>query len=194
MGELASYQLSDFILFSQSAYFRLFELYNQAIWPLHVVAIFLAIFILYALWKKAVWSGQLIAVILVISWLWVAVAFLYQRFYQIHIIANWYAYGFIIQAGLIAWFGVIKNRFNSRVESQQRVKVGLALLLFVLIAYPFIAFISGRKWIQFEMFALTPDPTALATIAIFLLFKTPKYCYLIPAGWVLISMVTLLVM
>jgi len=194
MGELASYRLSDFILFTPTAYYRQFELYNQAIWPLHIVAISFVLVMLYALWKKPVWAGQLVALLLVVSWLWVAWAFLYQRFYQIHVVADWYALGFVLQAGLITWYGVIRNRFTLLVSNPLRIKMASVLLFVAFIFYPFIAFISGRSWMQFEMFALAPDPTVLATLAILLFYKVPIVLYAIPLIWMLLSGITLLVM
>lgn len=199
MGQLTSYSLSDFILFSGGVYYRQFELYNNAIWPLHLLALFFSLFIIYVLWKKPVasWSGRLIAVVLIISWLWVAWAFLYERFYQIHVAANGYALGFLLQAILISWFGIIKNRFVLRTDRTGRyfrVKISFLLLFISLIFYPFIAAISGRSWLQFEMFALTPDPTVLTTIAIFVFYKASFTLYVIPVIWLLISGVTLVVM
>lgn len=194
MGELASYRFSDFILFSQTAYYRQFELYNQAIWPLHVIAIIFALVILYALWKKPLWAGRLVALLLVVSWVWVGWAFLYQRFYQIHVVADRYAFGFVLQAGLITWYGVIRNRFTVFVRNQFRIKMGSGLLVFAFIFYPFIAFITGRSWMQFEMFALAPDPTVLATLAILLFYEVPITLYAIPLIWMLLSAMTLLVM
>ena len=194
MDELASYHLSDFILFSQSTYFRLFELYNQVIWPLHILAIIFACLIVYALWKKSAWAGRFIAAILVLSWSWVAVAFLYQRFYQIHVVANVYALSFIVQALLILWYGIIKNKLTVFSKSNVRIKAGSVLLLLSLSVYPFIALISGRNWQQFEMFALAPDPTALATIAVLIFYKLPLVLYIIPVLWLLISAITLSVM
>jgi len=194
MGDLASYRLSDFILFSQTAYYRQFELYNQAIWPLHCVAILFALMIFYLLWKNPVWAGRGVALLFVVSWVWVALAFLYQRFYQIHVVADWYAFGFILQAGLIGWYGVIKNRFTLSVESRLGVKIGSGLLFVALVFYPFIAVISGRSWMQFEMFALAPDPTVLATLAILLFYKAPFIIYVIPVIWMLLSAMTLFVM
>jgi hypothetical protein len=194
MGELASYRLSDFILFSQTVYYRQFELYNQAIWPLHIVAICFALVILYALWKKPAWGGQLVALVLAVSWLWVAWAFLYQRFYQIHVVADWYAFGFVLQAGLVAWYGVLRNRFAPLVKNQLRTNIGSGLLFTSFIFYPFIALIAGRSWMQLEMFALAPDPTALATFAVLLFYKVPVVLYAIPIIWMLFSTVTLIVM
>jgi len=194
MDEMASYRLSDFILFSQATYFRQFELYNQAIWPLHLVAIIFSCVIIFALWKKPAWAGRIIASLLVVSWCWVAWAFLYERFYQIHVVANWYALGFILQAGLLTWYGVIKNRLNTLVTSQSKTVIGSGLLFITFILYPLIPFMSGRSWLQFEMFTLAPDPTVLATLAILFIYKSPKMLYVVPIIWVLISGVTLLIM
>ena len=136
MGELASYRLSDFILFSQTAYYRQFELYNQAIWPLHLVAILISLLIGYALLKKPDWAGRVISGLLVVSWCWVAWAFLYQRFYQIHVVADGYALGFVLQAGFITWYGVIKNRLTRIATSQPRMIIGAGVLFIALVFYP----------------------------------------------------------
>ena len=195
MGELISYQLSDFILFSQAVYYRQFEIYNLDIWPLQIVAILFSSVVSYTLWQKPVRAGRVIAALLVVSWLWVAFAFLYQYFYQIHIVADWYAFGFVLQSGLIAWYGVIKNQFTLFVTNPLRIKVAAGLLFVAFIFYPFIAFITGRNWMQFEMYSLAPDPTVLATLAILLFFnKAPIILYVIPITWLLLSGVTLFVM
>ena len=194
MGELTSYSLSDFILFSDKIYYRQFELYNHAIWPLHLISILFSLVIIYTLWKKPVWAGHVIAVLLTFSWVWVAWAFLYAYFYQIHVVANWYALGFVLQAGLIAWFGIIKNQFTLAEVSHTKIKIGLVLVFISLILYPFIALFTGRSWLQFEMFSLTPDPTVLATIAILVLCKASRVLYIIPIMWLVISGMTLIVM
>ena len=194
MGDYISYQLSDFILFSQAVYYTQFELYNYDMWPLQIVALFFSFAIAYTLWKRPVWGGRFVAILLIVSWLWVAFSFLYQRFYQIHIVADWYAFGFVLQAGLIAWYGVIKNQFILLDRDQARVKVGIGLLLVAFIFYPFIAFIAGRSWMQFEIFALAPDPTVLATFAILLFYKDRIALFVIPVIWGLLSAMTLFVM
>jgi len=194
MGNLTSYRLSDFILFSETAYYRQFEIYNQSIWPLQIVALLFSLFILYALWKKPAWAGQVMSGLLIVSWSWVAWAFLYQRFYQIHVVADWYALCFFLQAGLFTWYGVRKDRFNMITSNQSRLYIGYLLLLVSIIFYPFIAMLSDRDWMQFEMFAVAPDPTVLATLAILIIFKAPKVLYVIPISWVIVSGATLSVM
>ena len=194
MGELASYRLSDFILFSQTVYYRQFELYNQLMWPLHILAIIFSLIIIYVLWKKPVWGGRLVALLLIVSWLWVAWAFLYQRFYQIHVVANWYAFAFVLQALLIIWYGLIRNCFALFVINRLRIKIGSILLFIAYAVYPFIAYLTGRSWMQFEMFALAPDPTVLASLAILIFYKVPVVIYVIPVVWLLLSAMTLIVM
>ena len=190
MAEWASYRLSDFILFSDTAYYRQFELYNEAIWPLQFVALLFSLVMLYALWKKPGWGGRAVGVILVVSWLWVAWAYLYQRLDQLHVVADKYALGFVVQAVLLAWFGVVKNRFEL-VNSRGRVIMGTVLLAVALVIYPLIAVLSGRPWMQFELFAFAPDPTVLATLAILLRYKAAWLLYVIPLVWLLISGMTL---
>ena len=194
MGDLASYRLSDFILFSETVYYRQFELYNQAIWPLHIVAILLSLLLGYALWQKPAWAGRVISGCLVVAWLWVAWAFLYQHFQKIHVVAEYYALGFALQAGLLAKYGVIKNRLTRCTTSQLRIIIGTMVLFVVLVLYPFIPFMTGRNGLQFEMFAIAPDPTVLATLAILFVYKAPKVLYLLPVIWVIVSGMTLFVM
>ena len=194
MGELASYRLADFILFSPTAYYRQFELYNQAIWPLHLLAVLFCLLMGYALWRKPAWGGRVVSGLLVLSWCWVAWAFLYLRFYQIHVVADGYALGFVLQAGLLGWFGVVKNRLGVVAVSRLRVIIGVGVLIIALVFYPFIALMSGRSWLEFEMFGLAPDPTVLGTLAVLFLYKAPSVLYAIPVVWVMVSGVTLFVM
>ena len=51
MSEWWTYSLSDFLLFSPRTYYRLFELYNLAIWPAQILALALGLAIL-ALWLR----------------------------------------------------------------------------------------------------------------------------------------------
>jgi hypothetical protein len=194
MDKLASYRLSDFILFSESAYHRQFELYNQAIWPLHILIVIISLVILYVLWQRPRWCGRFISAVLMVSWTWVAYAYLYQRFYQIHVVAHWYALAFVIQAFLIARYGLYENRLARFTADRTRLMLGYTMLSTSLLVYPFIAAMTDRSWNQSEMFVLCPDPTAIATLGILLLYRTPVVLFVIPVLWLLISITTQMVM
>ena len=76
MSEWWTYRPSDFLLFAPRTYYRLFELYNADIWPLHIVALLAGVMILVLMLSRAAaWRGRVIAAILAACWLWIAWAF-----------------------------------------------------------------------------------------------------------------------
>src|SRR5262249_13168915 len=98
MGEWLTYSLSSFLLFSPETYYRLFELYNVAVWPVHILAIALGLAIL-VLWRGgAAWQGRAVAAILTAAWLFVAWAYLLVRYDTINWAAKYFAAGFALEA------------------------------------------------------------------------------------------------
>src|SRR5215213_7179958 len=69
MSEWWTYSLSDFLLFSPRTYYRLFELYNLAIWPAQLLALALGVLILALLRPGRVWKGRVVATLLAACWL-----------------------------------------------------------------------------------------------------------------------------
>ena len=74
-----------------------------------------------------------------------------------------------------------------------RAVIGIILLLGALLVMPATAFLTGREWMQAELFAMTPDATALATLGLLLLAKGHAAIWLgaIPVAWCFISGATL---
>jgi Family of unknown function (DUF6064) len=85
MSEWWTYSLSDFLLFSPRTYYRLFELYNLAVWPWHALAIVLGVAVLVLWLRGGAWQGRIVAGILAACWLFVAWAYLLARYDTI----NW---------------------------------------------------------------------------------------------------------
>src|SRR5262249_4544359 len=109
MSEWWTYRLSNFLLFSPRTYYRLFELYNNEIWPGQVPA-FLAGLAVLALIRSAVpWRSRAIAAALGLSWLWVAWAYLYTRYASINWAATYFAGAFALEALLLLGFAVAKG-------------------------------------------------------------------------------------
>src|SRR5688572_19350147 len=102
MSEWWTYSLSDFLLFAPRTYYRLFELYNAAIWPAQIVALALggAILLLLA-WRGPVWRGRVVAALLALCWLWIGWAFLLERYARINWAAEYLALGFALEALLL---------------------------------------------------------------------------------------------
>jgi multidrug transporter EmrE-like cation transporter len=190
MSEWWTYRLYDFLLFTPRTYYRLFELYNAAIWPAQIVA--LAMGVLLAL-MCARGAGRPAALVLAAAWLWVAVAFLALRYATINWAATYAAWGFGVEAALLLWIA-IRGRFDPRSDLASR--VGLGLVLFGVLLEPLSGLILGRPLRQIELFALTPDPTVVATLGALLALRPKRRWILmiVPVLWCLFTGLTLLAM
>ncbi len=192
MSEWWTYRPSDFLLFSSRTYNRLFELYNADIWPLQILALVSGVAILALLRSRIAWRGRLITVILVCCWLWVAWAFHWQRYATINWAATYFAAAFAIEAVLLMWIGVVRDRFRVDSIRTTRVRWGIAIFCFALLVQPFLGLLLGRSWLGLEFFGVTPDPTAMATLGLLLMSHQKSWlAWPIPVLWCLISATTL---
>ena len=94
MSEWWTYTLTDFLLFSARTYYRLFELYNAAVWPLQIVTLALGVAILVLIVRATEWSGRVVAALLAALWLFVAWAYFLERYDSINWAARYFAIGF----------------------------------------------------------------------------------------------------
>ena len=192
MSEWWTYSLSDFLLFSPRTYYRLFELYNAAIWPLQIVGFALGAAILGLLLRDVVWRGRAIAAALAVCWLWVAWAYLLERYDTINWAASYFAAGFALEALLLVWVGIIRDRLRFQAGLDLARKAGICIFLFALAVHPLIGPLTGRPWLQSELFGVAPDPTAIATLGVLVAASRPHWELLvIPLIWCAISGATL---
>jgi hypothetical protein len=191
MPEWWSYTLSDIQSFSLHSYYRLFELYNRAIWPAQILALALGIVIWGLLRRAEPWRGRLVAAILAVGWLWVAIAFHAHRYATLTWTARYFAWAFALEAALLIWIGAIRGRLTF-----ERRTAGMAIFVFALIAQPLIGRVLGRGWPQVELFGIAPDPTAVATLGVLLLAtgQVRSELMALPLLWCAISGATLLSM
>jgi len=164
MSEWWTYRPSDFLMFSPRIYWRLFASINESFWPLQPLVIALALAWLARARAHRVAAGALALAVAVVAW-----AFLWQRFAPI----NWPARGFAIAFAVLAVLLVALSigpalRGTSR---WPRRRFGGALIAWALLGQPLLAPAFGRPWLQAEVFALAPDPTAIATLGWLLLVE-----------------------
>ena len=193
MSEWWTYRLSDFLLFSSQTYYRLFELYNAAIWPGQVVAVVLGIAIWTALRRPDRLRGRLIAAILAGCWLWIAFAFHLRRYATINWAAIYFAWGYGLQAALLIWSGVIRGRLRFEPRADRLARIGLWIFLFALFVQPLIGPLLGRSWRQVAIFGVAPDPTAVATLGLLLVVsgRVRWELTVVPLIWCAVSGATL---
>jgi len=193
MDKWWTYGIADLVLFTPETYFRLFELHHRNWWPMQLASLAMAVVILLCLWRKPARGGRLIAILLAASWAWVGWAFLHLHFAPIHWVANWYAVAFLLQALLLFGHAVSRHGVEFETGNWLRAGVGVFILLGALLALPLTADLTGRDWMQAELFAMTPDATALATLGLLLLAKGRSAVWLavIPVTWCFVTGATL---
>ena len=101
MSEWWTYRAEDFLLFSPRVYWRMFELHNAALWPLHVLTLAAGlIIILLIAWRPGT-SARWIAFILAMLWIFVGWSFLWNRYATINWAAAYIAPAFFVEGALL---------------------------------------------------------------------------------------------
>jgi len=158
MTEWWSYGLSDFLMFSPQAYWRLLARYNAAWWPAQGLGALASLALPWLLWRG---SPRGVLLLLALAWAWVGWAFHWQRYTEIFLGAAWLAGACWVQAALLA-AGALLPRRTAAADATMATRAG-ALLVLLAVLYPLLAPASGHPWAEAEVFAFLPDPTALAT-------------------------------
>lgn len=191
MSDWLSYRLADFLMFAPQTYYRLFELYNDVLWPAQIAALAIGAAILVLLRRPGFLSGRVIAGLLALCWLWVAWGYHHVRYAPINWAAEYYALGFAAQGALLLVGAISPGRLGVAVGNL-RSSVGLGVALGAILLYPLIAPALDRPWSQAEIFGLMPDPTALATVGALLAMQRLRLeLLLLPLLWCVISAATL---
>ena len=190
-----SWELEDFLPFSPQAYWRLFALENEAVWPLQ--PLLLAGGVVLVLFLSRGWrpSGRWFGLALGVAWLWAGWQFVALRYGTLNWAAPTFAWTFYAQGALLAALGLSGRLAFAR--RARAVRAGIWLLAAALFAWPVFALLDGRSWREAEVFAVAPDPTATATLALIALAVRGSWTVLlcvVPALWLAVSALTLFTM
>jgi hypothetical protein len=195
MSEWWTYGVEDLLLFAPRTYWRLIELHNQAVWPLHLAAILLAAGILFLVVRPRRWSGLAISALLALAWASVAWSFLSGSYAAINWAARYAAALFFLQAVLFVGLGVWRGRLSFGAAAGVSRAAGIALYVYAVALHPLAAVLAGRPLAAAEVVAIAPDPTAIATLGLLVTLPRGGGAFgmsLVPITWCLFSGVTLL--
>lgn len=200
MSEWWAYRPSDFLMFAPRTYWRLFELHNAAWWPAPPLLLLAGLAWLVWLRRSGAPAWRAGAAGVAAAWLFVAITFTWQRYAPI----NWAAAAFAAgQIALALVLAALAKRSDLRAAAHgPRRQAGWLLWLWALLLQPWLAPASGRPWAQAEVFALAPDPTALATLGLLLFAEAGstaahwwlRAAWALALAWCAISAATLLTM
>lgn len=197
MSEWWTYRPSDFLMFAPRTYWRLFELHNEAWWPLQPLWVLVGLAGLWWARRRGLAALRAGAAGLAAASAFVAVAFLLPRYAPINWAASGFALVFVAQAlGLAA----LATRADLQAApSSLRGRTGALLSGWALLGHPLLAPAFGRPWMQGEFFGLSPDPTAIATIGFLLRLSAAgpftrwmlRWSWTLAMAWCAVSIATL---
>ncbi len=190
-----TYRPGDFLLFSPRVYWRMFELHNAALWPVHVLTLAAGLAMVLVMLRPTHSPARWMALALAIVWAFVGWSFLWSRYAAINWAMAYVAPAFALQAALLLTVGTISNGLV--LEQRDAVgSAGLFLAVIGIVAYPLLPPLFGRPWSGTEVFGIAPDPTAIATLGFCLAGNGRLVSILVPIPliWCLFSGLTLLAM
>jgi len=194
MPDWSSYSPRDLLMFSARTYYRLLERHHHAIWPVQLVALAAGIALLVLLARRDPVSKRLASGVAAAAWLTVGWSYFCLRFATIHTGGRVMAGAFGAQALLLAWKAARRNDLEPAIVGAANVvgRLGWVIAFFSIVLEPFVGRLLGRPWAEAELFAVTPDATAAATIGLLLVApRSPWYLWPIPVAWSLFSGLTL---
>jgi len=109
MDYLQSFSLRDFLIFSPESYFKLFELSNKTLWPLHIPLVLLAIIALVLLYKRQHFASRVILVWLGLVWAFVGYSYFRVYYSQIATYAQSISYALWAEACLLFLYAFFAN-------------------------------------------------------------------------------------
>ena len=173
--------------FTRDQFFDVLAAYNRSLWPFALglwgyalaAAVFLA--------RRYRGRGRFAATMLAVQWAWTGVAYHAAFFAAINPAAWVFAALFVVEGGLLAWFGVVHDELRFSPTGSLRHVIAWTLIIYALL-YPLLAQAEGHAFPRGPTFGV-PCPTTLLTIG--WLFAAdppwPKVVAVIPIGWAFVA-------
>jgi Family of unknown function (DUF6064) len=174
--------------FSPEAFLGVFARYNEALWPAAAVLWLAAAGVLAAivLRPRQLLTDQLSGLLLMTLWAWAGGVYHARYFTAINPAAWVFAAFFLVEAGLLAWFAVVRRTLAFGSASSGARAVGVALALYAL-AYPGVNVAWGHAYPATPTFGV-PCPTTILTVGMLLTCeRVPAVLTIVPVLWSLLA-------
>lgn len=170
--------------FTAEQFFNIFHAYNDAVWPMQILLLALALAAVLFVAVPRDWSGRAVSGILALFWGWLAIAYHLAFFTRINRLAYVFAAVSLAGALVFLWQGVIRNRLQFRIRGGVHPWLGSLLILFALLVYPLWSAYAGHRYPAMPTFGL-PCPTTIFTVGMlsFLTAPYPRLPVVVPLLW-----------
>lgn len=175
--------------FTRDDFLANFATYNEAIWPLQLLAFGLGAATLLTIYWRTTLSDKIVTACLALMWLWTGV--MYHGLYFSAISTPAYTFGamFIVQSVLLILAGLVQQKLRFGYRNDWASWFGLALIGYAAVIYPLLGFLTGHVYPHMPMFGVTPCPVTIFTFGCLLLTtaRVPRWLLIIPLIWSLIG-------
>jgi hypothetical protein len=170
--------------FTVGQFLTVFASYNKAIWPVQFLAYLLGAAAFALAFRGGPRSDRTIATILATMWAVTAIGYHLMSFAAINKAAYGFGALFLIEAALLAYAGVYRNRLNFGFHGDLAAWVGVFFVVYAAVLYPLIGIASGHHYPKLPMFGITPCPVTLLWS---LIGGSAAILLQIPQDWLLLA-------
>ncbi len=174
--------------FTVEHFFEVFKNYNQSVFPMQFLIVFLGFLMIYFTIKPNPKSDSIISFLLALFWFWMGIVYHIIFFSAINKLAYLFGGLFIIQGVLFLYFGVYENKLTFHFKKDIYGITGMILMIFAMIIYPILGYLFGHIYPFSPTFGL-PCPTTIFTFGLIVLNlkKRTIWILIIPIFWSLIG-------
>lgn len=175
--------------FSRDDFLLVLVNYNEAIWPLPIVAYLAAALVVGMLFFKSRATSILITFVLGLMWTLSGVVFHGIFFSTINPVASAFAFIFAVEAGLLFAAPWMLSGLRFQVQRDASSMCGGALILFAAILYPLWGRMAGDSYPAIPAFGVAPCPATIFTIGGLLMasWREARVLLVIPALWAVLG-------
>jgi hypothetical protein len=169
--------------FTREQFLSVFARYNEAIWPMQLALLLLALSGTALLFTR---RTEVIGAILALLFLWAGVGYHFAYFTAINPAAWIFGAAFVLGSYFFA-----KNALSGALRFELgRSSIAYAIIVYALVGYPLVGMIAGEEYPHIPTFG-APCPTTIFAFGILLLAKrpVPASVFVVPFVWSAIASV-----
>jgi hypothetical protein len=168
--------------FTRDQFFAVFARYNDAITPAQLLLLLLGLGAVLLALRPTRWSDRVIGAVLAALGAWMGIMYHWRFFRTINPIATVFGALFVLEAGLLLWYAVVRPQLVFVAGLSVKGALGLILLVYAFAVYPAVGYLLGQRYPALPTFGL-PCPTTIATLALLLWTETaPPLAVLVIPG------------
>jgi hypothetical protein len=174
--------------FTTAQFLRVFEKYNQTIFPMQFVLTLVGIVAVGLAVSRKPFANKIISGLLGFLWLWAGIVYHLRFFTEISPPAYVFGALFIFQGWFFLYEGVVKNSLSFRASQKFHGILGAIFITYALVIYPLIGYALGRTFPTSPTFG-TPCQTTIFTFGLLLWAdkKVPLNLLIVPVLWSLVG-------